>query len=183
MEVETAYALTKFPASVQYPYFLAGVARGNFTFMGSSLNYLMRAKLFEPEAHNDVTIGLQLVQSLGKAAHNLVALRSTANSYWSDGKRQISSAMATFNEVAERLGASHFTKDYTVSSVISHRRDIFGTLQILQDEGNQAEFDRVIMGDIMIASEMFVCNAVEHGWPAPGYSSGNVHPWHIQRLT
>jgi hypothetical protein len=180
MEIESSYALDKFSAAQQYPYFEEGVARGDFSFMVSAINYLQRARLFARGVRGpDDPVGLQVVQSLGKAANNLVALDATAYSYSHDRKSFVWSEVETFNLLSGVVEVGPAPQTETIASSVWYRKILFEELQRLQDAGDMDMFHTVLDGELLLASNDFVSAAEMYGWVEPGRSSGNISAWNI----
>lgn len=178
MEVETSYALGKFSAAKQYPYWVAGVSRGEFSFEVSALNYMTRAQLFANSVSGSYDpLGLQLVQCLGKAAHNLVAMDSTGYSYNHGGGRLIGSSVETFNQLAGQLELTNAPDADEIAAASAARRDVFASLQESQDAGDMIGFHLLLRPELQYAANQFTTAAETYGWPAPGASSGNIEPW------
>ena len=179
MGVESSYAFSKYGPAEQYPYVEAGVARGSFSYKISILNYLQRALKFSEalNAYGDDRIGLQVVQSLGKSAHNLVALEASARAYYSGSPIQVATGFDTFYALADRLNV---TVPYDTDSIIKaqlRRRQLFDGLQIAQDGGDMAAFHELLQPEMQLAANHFASAAETYGWPEPGYPSGNITPW------
>lgn len=178
MEVETSYALSKFSPADQYPYLVEGVTRGSFSFQSSALGYMRRAcTIAEVLEEVPEVSGLRLVQMLGKAAHNLVALDATAKSYNSDMRSQIAAGFDTIHRLAQQVAPDVAYSSNIIDAATIRRRSLFSVLQTLQDEQNWPAFHGLLGLEMQLAADQFVSAAENYGWPKPGFSSGNVEPW------
>lgn len=178
MELETSYALSKFPAETQYPYWEEGVTRGHFSFMVSALNYVRRARIFADSVENfQDPLGVQLAQSLGKAAHNLVAMSSTANSYTHGKSIQVSSAVDLINTLASDIEVGLPPDAEELANTELNRKKLFLELQELQDSNQIEQFQVTLYPELALASSQFVSAAEHYRWSRPGLSSGNHLDW------
>lgn len=177
MEIESSYALGKFPVASQYPYWEAGVTRGHFSFRDSALNYLRRAEAFSEEAEVGERGGLQLVQSMGKAAHNLIALDAAAWTHESRRGLFIAREVGTISSVAAGLEVYDPITPEQIRWTTGDRREIFDELQVFQDQENMEEFLHMLDQEIRFAADQFATVAKTYGWPTPGVSSGEISPW------
>lgn len=181
MELETSYALTKIKPVEQYPYWEQGITRGSYSFRSSALSYVQRARAITrvleeiPQAS-----GINMVQALGKAAHNLVALEATGRSYYDSKRTQIAASLETVAVLSEHIhpdvavGLSHLDETY------QKRRWLFSHLQYWQDEKDMKTFHRQLLPEMHIAADQFVSAAELYGWPEPGISSGNAGLWKLE---
>ncbi|HPR09079.1 MAG TPA: hypothetical protein PLT04_00735 [Candidatus Saccharibacteria bacterium] len=175
--LETIYSTQKFPDESQYPYWEQGVNRGDFSFAVSILNYLNRARLFVQEIHDENNpLGLQVTQSLGKSAHNTIALAAVAQTY--QHRRPL---LVVHNEIAaginNRLDETLPINQTCLDDAYEHRQTSLEALQVAQDSGNIGTFRQTLSLEMIAASSLFVSAAKRYGYPAPGRSSGDITAW------
>jgi hypothetical protein len=177
MQTETSYALSKFGPDEQYPYWEAGITRGSFSFRSSALNYMRRAVLAAEGVAVMPELGLKVVQNLGKAAHNLVAMDATATAYHAGRTGQIAAGFDRFYELSSDLfGTAPVGRD-DILAAEENRRRIFTELQSAQDSGNIGQFHDILGPELHFAAQQFVSAAELYGWVVPGRTSGEIVSW------
>jgi hypothetical protein len=180
MEAETGYASAKFTAAQQYAAWEQGVRSGSFSFHSSAMSYMHRALGRVYISPNLQGAGaLRFVQDLGKAAHNLVAMQATALSYTEDGgnDRLIPTELDLFEQLAVEVRQDLPVRWADIEIAKAERSKVFTRLQELQNSHDVAGFIEVLHPELVFAGSQFVSAAETHGWPEPGWKSGEVTLW------
>lgn len=190
METESTHGFQKYTPQYSRDLLESGVANAGYSYADRCIDYTIRAGLFESVAQSSRRGGLQLVQSLGKAAHTMVVLRAAAEAQYANEHVVVASLVETIESVAERLGNAPMSLPANLPALAQRQRQVFDCLQSVQSGltpealswgpgVKERHFLSLVTEEVYATSIGFVAAAEEYGWPVPGRTSGDTDEWQL----
>lgn len=186
MQAEADYARRdsqKFLDEEQARSFCEGITSGHFPWADSALNYLNRA-VQRRSLIQHKQVRLRIIQEVGKAAYNHIALGATALWQWESSPTMSDAIMTVIHEQASGLVLEDDFSEYEQkianldASFLKEHYAGFEELQGLWKVNSREPFMRKLGDLAMPVQRVFIHQAENYGWPAPGLSSSDdVTEW------